>query len=89
MSINIEKLAKQAGLDWKIAPPHFTNTSNPIDFPVNPNADLEKFARLIVAELAGLMEQTIDDVYALEPSERSSSYIDILQHWIDTFREQV
>ena len=50
MNERIEKLAFEAGLKWKAQPPHYTNTNNPIDFPVSANRDLEKFAELIVRE---------------------------------------
>jgi len=46
----IQTLAKQAGVVWKEQLPRFTNTNNPIDFPVSANRDLEKFAELIVEE---------------------------------------
>ena len=50
MNEQIKLLAEQAGLEWKVQPPHFTNTNNPIDFPKSVNSDLEKFAELIVRE---------------------------------------
>ena len=50
MNEQIRELAEQAGLKWKAQPPHYTNTNNPIDFPVSANRDLEKFAELIVRE---------------------------------------
>ena len=50
MNEQIKQLAEQAGLKWKAQPPHYTNTNNPIDFPVSANRDLEKFAELIVRE---------------------------------------
>ena len=50
MKERIKELAEQAGLKWKAQPPHYTNTNNPIDFPVSANRDLEKFAELIVRE---------------------------------------
>ena len=50
MNERILELAEQAGLKWKAQPPHYTNTNNPIDFPVSANRDLEKFAELIVRE---------------------------------------
>ena len=56
MNERIEKLAFEAGLKWKAQPPHYTNTNNPIDFPVSANRDLEKFAELIVRECAGVAE---------------------------------
>ena len=50
MNDRLKELAEQAGLKWKAQPPHYTNTNNPIDFPVSANRDLEKFAELIVRE---------------------------------------
>ena len=50
MNERLRELAEQAGLKWKAQPPHYTNTNNPIDFPVSANRDLEKFAELIVRE---------------------------------------
>ena len=50
MNERIQTLAKQAGVVWKEQLPRFTNTNNPIDFPVSANRDLEKFAELIVEE---------------------------------------
>jgi len=50
MNERIKELAFEAGLKWKAQPPHYTNTNNPIDFPVSANRDLEKFAELIIRE---------------------------------------
>ena len=50
MNERIQQLAEQAGLKWKAQPPHYTNTNNPIDFPVSANRDLEKFAELLIRE---------------------------------------
>ena len=55
MNERIRQLAEQAGLKWKAQPPHYTNTNNPIDFPVSANRDLEKFAELIVRECAAIV----------------------------------
>lgn len=49
MNKQIKELAIQAGLEWKVAPLHFTNTRNPINFPKDPNIELNEFAKLIVA----------------------------------------
>jgi hypothetical protein len=57
MNEKIRELAEQAGLKWKAQPPHYTNTNNPIDFPVSANRDLEKFAELIVAECIEVVER--------------------------------
>ena len=88
MNERIEKLAFEAGLKWKAQPPHYTNTNNPIDFPVSANRDLEKFAELIVKEMCGLMEQAEDDAYhCFEPSERPTEYIGWLRDWQERFEK--
>ena len=46
----IKLLAIQSGVAWQAQPPHFSNTDNPIDFPRSANAELERFAELIVRE---------------------------------------
>ena len=56
MNERIRLLAEQAGLKWKAQPPHYTNTNNPIDFPVSANRDLEKFAELIIQECAKIAD---------------------------------
>ena len=63
MNERIRQLAEQAGLKWKAQPPHYTNTNNPIDFPVNANRDLEKFAELIVRECVVICNDTNDASY--------------------------
>jgi hypothetical protein len=57
MNERIKQLSLQAGLKWKAQPPHYTNTNNPIDFPVSANRDLEKFAELIVRECADIADE--------------------------------
>ena len=57
MNEQIKLLAEQAGLEWKVQPPHFTNTNNPIDFPKSVNSDLEKFAELIVNECCQVLSK--------------------------------
>lgn len=57
----IRQLAEQAGLKWKAQPPHYTNTNNPIDFPVSANRDLEKFVELIVRECIEVIDNTSDN----------------------------
>jgi len=69
MNERIKDLAQKAGI-WKQQPPHFTNTSNPIDFPVNVNANLEKFAELILADI----DKIIGNRYRATPP----GYADIL-----------
>ena len=70
MNERIKQLAFEAGLKWKAQPPHYTNTNNPIDFPVSANRDLEKFAELIVRECLGKIEneaaQYAEPVWAFE-----------------------
>ena len=64
MNERIKELAREAGLKWKAQPPHYTNTNNPIDFPVSANRDLEKFAELIVRECANVAaEHDALDIY--------------------------
>jgi len=52
MNERIKEFAEKAGLVWQAAPSHYTNTDNPIDFPVNANRALERFAELIIKECA-------------------------------------
>jgi hypothetical protein len=47
----------------------------------------QKFAELIVKEMCDMLEQCEDDVYAIEPSERSSAYIDWLYDWRTRFEK--
>jgi len=61
MNDRIKNLARQAGLEWHLSPPHFTNTSNPIDFPVNPNFKLEEFAALIIQECDQFVAERFDN----------------------------
>ncbi len=49
--------------------------------------DLEKFAELIVKEMCGMMEQTEDDLYAMDPSERPTEYIEWLYYWRTRFEQ--
>ena len=73
MNERIKELAREAGLKWKAQPPHYTNTNNPIDFPVSANRDLEKFAELIVKECADIGQQYADGNYEV--------YNQILEHF--------
>ena len=66
MNERIKELAEQAGLKWKAQPPHYTNTNNPIDFPVSANRDLEKFAELIVRECINIGDN-YEDILGNEP----------------------
>jgi hypothetical protein len=82
MNERIRLLAEQAGL-------RFTQLmSNPM-VPVvdGRETDLEKFAQLVVKELCDMMQQTEDDVYALEPSERPTEYIQFLYDWRTRFEQ--
>ena len=71
----IQKLAEQAGLTWRIQPLHYTNTNNPIDFPVSANRDLEKFAELIVQECGVALSPMLRDMVS-----RGQAYDLIKQH---------
>jgi acyl-CoA synthetase (NDP forming) len=73
MNEKIRELAEQAGLKWKAQPPHYTNTNNPIDFPVSANRDLEKFAELIIRECA--------EVARLNTRVDSKVYLMIKEHF--------
>lgn len=48
----------------------------------------EKLVHAVVADLTGLMEQCIDDLYSVDPSERNTGYMSQLQDWIDTFNQR-
>ena len=52
-----------------------------------PKQFIEKFAHLVVKELCDMMQQTEDDVYALEPSERPTEYIQFLYDWRKRFKQ--
>ena len=71
MNKRIKALAEQAGLEWKVQPPHYTNTNNPIDFPKSVNSDLEKFAELIVRECATAFEAEVDTWKEMDPYQGS------------------
>jgi hypothetical protein len=47
----------------------------------------QKFAELIVTEMCGMMEQTEDDLYAMDPSERPTEYIEWLYYWRTRFEK--
>ena len=70
MNLRIQQLAEQAGLKWKAQPPHYTNTNNPIDFPVSANRDLEKFALLIVQECIDIISP-----YTIRMSRPGEEYL--------------
>ena len=61
MNERIKLLAEQAGLKWKEQPPHYTNSNNPIDFPVSANRDLEKFAELIIIDVCNTLSEISND----------------------------
>lgn len=87
MNERIRELAQQAGA-WKQQPPHFTNTNNPIDFPVNVNASLEKFAELILADV----DKIIDNLYHALPLEQAAVLLtldeNIKEHFYGDDNEQ-
>jgi hypothetical protein len=50
--------------------------------------DTEKFAKLIVREMCGLMEQAEDDCYhCFDASERPTEYIEWLRDWQERFEK--
>jgi hypothetical protein len=80
MNERIKELAVEAGLKWKAQPPHYTNTNNPIDFPVSANRDLEKFARLIVWECAEVV-RIQNEQFMENESHYGVVSTDILKHF--------
>jgi hypothetical protein len=77
MNERIKQLAEQAGLTWRVQPLHYTNTNNPIDFPVSANRDLEKFAELIVQECLFI----IDDERKPEMVSRIELWKQVKEHF--------
>lgn len=80
MNEKIKELAVRAGV-WKVQPPHFTNTNNPIDFPVSVNAGLETFAELLIRECADVVKD-INKEYdggstVVNASDEIKQYFDI------------
>lgn len=74
MDDRIRDLAERAGLAWNTQPPHHTNTSNPVDFPVSANAQLEKFAQLIVQECCDVFVE-------LRTRPADLAVLDVKQHF--------
>ena len=81
MNEQIKQLAEQAGLKWKAQPPHYTNTNNPIDFPVSANRDLEKFAELIVRECVAICQDTDGEDNIDARSGRQDCAVEIREHF--------
>ena len=77
MNERIKELALQAGFQW-------TKFGLVVRFP---ESNPEKFAELIVKEMCGMMEQTEDDLYAMDPSERPTEYIEWLYYWRTRFEQ--
>jgi hypothetical protein len=77
MNERIRQLAREAGLTWRIQPLHYTNTNNPIDFPVSANRDLEKFAELIVKETMQVVANQLP----------SNQYLDVAHAVIEHYKE--
>ena len=51
-------------------------------------ADIEKFAELIVREICDMMEQAENDAYhCFEPSDRPTEYIQWLNNWQEQFKK--
>lgn len=68
----IKELAAKAGI----------NGLARLDGTFENEAEVKKFAELIVKEMCGLMEQAEDDAYhCFEPSERPTEYIEWLRDW--------
>jgi hypothetical protein len=77
MNERIRELAEQAGFENG----HQDRYGNSL------SQELEKFAKLIVKEMCGMVEQTGDDLYAFPPSERPIQYIGFLYEWRTRFEE--
>jgi hypothetical protein len=77
MNERIRELAEQAGFmdSW------FSESGDDCE------RELKKFAKLIVKEMCGMVEQTGDDLYAFPPSERPIQYIGFLYEWRTRFEE--
>ncbi len=75
MNDKIKLLALQAGLKWKTQPPHYTNTNNPINFPVSVNRDLEKFSELLIKETMKVVADNLP----------SNTYLDVADAVIEHF----
>ena len=80
MNERFEELAKQAekitlDIPGSLTPEQFRETEQEI------------FAKLIVKEMCGMLEQCEDDVYSLEPSERPTEYIEWLYQWRTRFEK--
>jgi hypothetical protein len=78
MNKRIQELALQAGYK-PLSGFDFANTLEEIY--------LKRFAELIVKEMCGMMEQTEDDLYAMDPSERPTEYIEWLYYWRTRFEK--
>jgi len=87
MNERIKQLAEQGGLKWKAQPPHYTNTNNPIDFPVSANRDLEKFAELIIADIIKIVEP--DEYHRAYPDNVMGSYggLELLENKVSKIKK--
>jgi hypothetical protein len=86
MNERIKQLAREAGAHISTRnlmsnPPQHVETVELWD------DKIEKFAELIVKEMCGMMEQTEDDLYAMDPSERPTEYIEWLYYWRTRFEK--
>ncbi len=73
MNKRIKELARECGL--------------PTDSDRTLTHEVERFAEMIVKEMCGMMEQTEDDLYAMDPSERPTEYIEWLYYWRTRFEK--
>jgi hypothetical protein len=86
MNDRIEELARQAGMvrgGYANTPDKIMTWRESFDNP----GSLGRFAELIVKEMCDMMEQTEDDAYSLEPSERPTEYIQFLYDWRTRFEK--
>jgi hypothetical protein len=82
MNERIKELADEARIKFSA---HWAHEG--VDTAVITRLDLKEFAELIVKEMCGMMEQTEDDLYAMDPSERPTEYIEWLYYWRTRFEQ--
>ena len=88
MNERIRELAEKSHLMGYMV--HLYTVDAPAGYRVpldNRKEAIEKFAELIVKEMCDMMEQTEDDAYSLEPSERPTEYIQFLYDWRTRFEQ--
>jgi hypothetical protein len=86
MNKRIKELAEEAEIRFKKL--YIPDTTYVHESPAEVTRErLQKFAELLVKEMCGMMEQTEDDLYAMDPSERPTEYIEWLYYWRTRFEK--